>query len=441
MICLKCKQNKEEKSFVKKMADPSVVCFSCWKKFSTESIVSSVAIETKSGCLLWPDKYRDSDYYNNIRRKLSDKNGKYIHIRCDRSCMNKEHFFYFDTNSAPYWFKYGLDGEINLNNPSEKEFLSLKEILIERAPTNGDCWFFGNASNKKAIIKIGDISFSSKKMYYEVFNSKINSEYFSISASCGHANCVSPKHMILFEGRSFPFWARKNLKMPELGMGYCQSYDCKQYSVQIPHKSLFKSRGKLLCETCFNLIDSSLKKKKSEYDLSYSEKNREKIKNRYYAWSKTESAKLSKILSSQNRRDKSLRKIDKLFLSELIKKYNSCCYCNRSEEEIPDHPCKTAKLHLEHIIPVLCEKERGTNERENLDLACWQCNLMKKNLTPKDWLVVLLKRIESSLDSDRLQIYKRITITLSEDKNYKDNKFIPRHMRNPDDKSTICITA
>lgn len=434
MICLKCKQNKDEKSFIKKMGPPSVVCFSCWKKFSTESIINSIAIKTKSECLLWPDKYRNSDYYNNIRRNLSNKNGKYIHVRCDRSCMNKEHFFYFETNSVPYWFKHGLDGAINLNNPSEKELASLKDILAERVSISGDCWIFGNALTKKAIIKIGDISFSSKKMYYEVFNSKINSEYFSISASCGHINCVSPKHMVLFEGRSFPFWARKNLKMPESGMGYCQSCDCKQYSVQIPVLSLYKHRGKFLCEVCFNLIDSNLKKKKSEYDLLYSEKNREKIKNTYHAWSKTQSAKLSKILSSQNRRDKSLRKIDKLFLSELIKKYNSCCYCDRAEEEIPDHPRKTAKFHLEHIVPVLGKKERGTNERENLDLACWQCNLMKKNLLPKDWLAVLLKRIESSSDPNRLQLYERIAATLSEHKNYKDNKFIPRHMRTPDDK-------
>jgi 5-methylcytosine-specific restriction endonuclease McrA len=429
--CLKCNENKEEKSFLKKKgAVPSSVCFTCWKKFSAEEIIKNVSIEDESGCLLWPDQNRDSDYYNSIRRNLSEKEGKYIHVRCNKACMNSNHFFYFETNSTPYWFRYGLDGDINFSSPSEKELLCLKQILTDRAALDGDCWIFSNSSNKKTTLKIGDSSFSSKKIYYEVFSSKIKSEYFSISASCGNINCVSPNHMVLFNGRSFPFWARKNLKRPEQGMGYCQSVECEKYSIQIPENLLNKHREKLLCKTCFNLTDSNLKKKKSEYDIRYSEENREKIKNRYEVWSKTESARLSQILSSQNRRDKSLRKVNRVFLSELIKKYNSCCYCGRLEKDIQDHPCGASKLHLEHIVPILSKKENGTNDPENLDLACWQCNSMKKNLLPKDWLATLTKRIESVKESNRLDLYKRIITTLSEDSNYRDNKFVPRHMRN-----------
>jgi 5-methylcytosine-specific restriction endonuclease McrA len=429
--CLKCNKNKEEKSFVKKKGVlPSIVCFSCWTNYSPEEIIDSVAIKMESECLIWPDQSRDDDYYNSIRRNISQKKEKYIHIRCSKFCLNKEHFFYFDTNSTPYWFRYGLDGNINFDNLSEKELLILKQILIDRVSVDEDCWFFGISSNKKSYLKIGDKSFSSKKIYYEVFNSKINSEHFSISSSCGNVNCVSPKHMVLFNGRSFPYWARKNLKRPEPGMGYCQSLKCEKYSIQISENLLNKHREVPLCEACFKLIELELKKKKSEYDIKYSEENREKIKKRYEIWSKTESAKLSQILSSQNRRDKSLRKVDRLFLFELLKKYNSCCYCGRSEKEVKNHPCGTSKLHLEHIVPVLGKKERGTNDHENLEIACWQCNSMKKNLLPKDWLESLQKRIKSSSDSSRLDLYKRIITTLSEVINYKDDKFIPRHIRN-----------
>jgi hypothetical protein len=55
---------------------------------------------------------------------------------------------------------------------------------------------------------------------------------------------------------------------------------------------------------------------------------------------------------------------------------------------------------------------------------------MKKNKSPRDWLSVILKRIMLSPESEKIELYKKISATLSEEKNYKDNKFIPRHMRN-----------
>jgi 5-methylcytosine-specific restriction endonuclease McrA len=431
IACLKCHESKYIKSFVKKdSTDPSIVCFSCWKKFQIKDIINDVSIKTNSGCLLWPDKDRTNDYYNTIRRKLSKKHEKCIHVRCNHNCLNVDHFFYFNSNSAPYWFKYGLNSNINFENPSGKELLSIKDILYEKVFEDKDCWVVGNSSKKKSNIRIGDAYFSKKKIYYEVFVSKIKTEYFSISSSCGNINCVSPKHMILFDGRSFPYWARKNLKMPEPGMGYCQSDICDKYSVQISQNLLKKYNKKVLCNTCFNTMSAFLKKKKSEYDIIYSENNRQKIKTRYTLWSKTHSAKLSQIISSQNRRDKSLRKVDKKFLSKLIEKYNSCCYCGRDEYEIANHPCGTSKFHLEHVVPILCKKEIGTNNTDNLELACWECNLMKKNKYPRDWLSVILKRIMLSPESEKIELYKKISATLSEEKNYKDNKFIPRHMRN-----------
>lgn len=213
ITCLKCNENKEKSSFVKKSgAKPSVVCFSCWKKFSTENIVNAACTKDESNCILWPDHDRSSDYYNDLRRRLVKNKKEYIHVRCNKACMNSEHFFCFKTNSAPYWFKYGLNYEINFSKPSERESVVLQSILMDRVIRKNDCWIFGESSSKKSNIKIGDNVFNSKRIYYETFNSKIDQSIFSISSACGDINCVSPDHMTLFLGRSYPVWARKNLK-------------------------------------------------------------------------------------------------------------------------------------------------------------------------------------------------------------------------------------
>lgn len=49
---------------------------------------------------------------------------------------------------------------------------------------------------------------------------------------------------------------------------------------------------------------------------------------------------------------------------------NRCVYC-QSQQEI----CGT-KFTIDHIIP---ESLGGTNDPENLCLACWDCNLSKQN--------------------------------------------------------------
>lgn len=431
ITCLKCNENKEKSSFIKKSgAIPSVVCFSCWKKFLTPNIVESVCLISEGGCLLWPDQDRDSSYYNEIRRRLVKDKEEYIHVRCNRACMNSDHFFYFKTNSTPYWFKYGLDYEIDFSKPSDKEIAVLKSILMDRIIRKDDCWIFGESSSKKSNIKIGDNVFNSKKIYYETFNSKIIQPIFSISSACGNINCVFPDHMILFLGRAAPVWARKNLKKPDEGMWYCEAESCKNPRVQISNLQLKKYRGRQLCESCFGFIEAESKAKKSEYDLRYVEENREKIKERFESWSKTDSGKLSKILNSQNRRDKGLRKINKPFLSRLLAEYKSCCYCERSIGDIPEHPKGTSKLHLEHIIPISSKESIGSNDSANLEIACWECNSMKRGSTPIEWRSKIQKKIGSCKDPSRLLLYEKIIKILFEESNYKNNNFYPRHMRN-----------
>jgi hypothetical protein len=157
ITCLKCNENKEKSSFVKKSgARPSVVCFSCWKKFLTPNIVESVCLTSEGSCLLWPDQDRDSSYYNEIRIRLLKNKEEYIHVRCNKACMNSDHFFYFKTNSTPYWFKYGLNYKIDFSKPSDKEIMVLKLILMDRIIRKDDCWIFGESSSKKSNIKIGD---------------------------------------------------------------------------------------------------------------------------------------------------------------------------------------------------------------------------------------------------------------------------------------------
>ena len=56
---------------------------------------------------------------------------------------------------------------------------------------------------------------------------------------------------------------------------------------------------------------------------------------------------------------------------------NRCEYCQLNQDESP-----LAVLHIEHIIP---KKHGGTDETDNLALACIDCNLHKgSNLTGID---------------------------------------------------------
>lgn len=429
-LCLSCKTNKEELSFKKRRESrASAVCFACYKKYPIDIIINKVCVKNEKQCLLWPDEKRSEDYYNSIRKKIAKNNNQYVHVRCDNRCLNSSHFYYFKTNSVPYWFKYNLEGDINFLSPSEIEKVAIKEILLDKLTYKDECWVFGDASSKKANVRIGKHTFSSKKIYYEVFVERINSKYFSISPSCGNKNCVSPNHLELFLGRSQPFWAKKTLRKPDDGMSYCQNESCSHYAVQLPKISIKKNGGVSLCNVCHYNITSKLKNKKAAYDREYSEKNHDKIKKRIEAWSKTSSGKISQLTSSQNRRDKGLRKIDKSDISYLLETYNSCCYCGRPEEEISENTSKNSKLHIEHIIPILSKKQMGTNELSNLEIACWQCNSMKKNLSPKDWLNVISKRLRSCSNQDRVNLYNRIIENLSNEDFFQNDNFIPRHMR------------
>lgn len=213
-------------------------------------------------------------------------------------------------------------------------------------------------------------------------------------------------------------------------MWYCEAESCSNPRVQISNLQLKKHRGRQLCEGCFSFITTESRAKKSEYDLKYVEENRERIKERLEFWSKTDSGKLSKKLSSQNRRDRGLRKINKPFLFKLLMEYKTCCYCERGVDDIPEHPNGTSKLHLEHIIPISTKEKQESNDPDNLEIACWECNSMKRASTPIEWRSKIQKKILSCKDPGRLLQYEKIIKILFEESNYKNNNFYPRHMRN-----------
>ena len=51
---------------------------------------------------------------------------------------------------------------------------------------------------------------------------------------------------------------------------------------------------------------------------------------------------------------------------------NRCCYCQARQEHVP------WVLEIEHIVP---KSKGGTDDEENLWLACHSCNLFKSNKT------------------------------------------------------------
>lgn len=63
---------------------------------------------------------------------------------------------------------------------------------------------------------------------------------------------------------------------------------------------------------------------------------------------------------------------------------DSCCYCHTpmTFERNPRGKRHPAKATLEHVLPI---SRGGTHTRDNVALACWQCNLQKNAKTVDEW--------------------------------------------------------
>lgn len=433
--CLFCNIEKEENYF--KSANggkPNVVCIKCTKSNSRKSIAEKIVINPGNGCLLWPEAGRGADYYNQIRRNLyGDPKSelKYLHVNCNEACLNNDHIFRFKTNSAPYWFRFGLKKEIDFNNISDSEMAILKKHILSQSEisTNG-CWLFGSPRKKNSMC-FDTYHIDSKKLSYEVFYGKITYNRFSISKKCGTVNCINPEHLELIKNSSKSFWSRNLLKKPESGFGYCHNTSCDEFGIQISLNLIKEIKGMGLCQKCFDTKSERAKTMKAEYDLIYCEENNEKIKARTKKWSKTEAGRLSQLSSSHNRRRKGVERIDKSFVSNIVKNYNTCCYCDRTEAEIPDNSELSTKFEIEHIIPIMGKEEIGDHSNSNLEYACWQCNSSKKNNQTADWLKKLEKKVlVADKNKDRKALYELIIKNLSKPGNFIGDKFIARHMRN-----------
>lgn len=108
------------------------------------------------------------------------------------------------------------------------------------------------------------------------------------------------------------------------------------------------------------------------YLSNWRRKNKEKrrlYKKKYYA-------------SSRNPFPLSISIIQQVY-EDNIKKYGTltCYLCEK--------PIEFGRDSLEHKIPI---SRGGTNERNNLDIACMKCNLEKNTKTEKEFKALLQKR-------------------------------------------------
>jgi 5-methylcytosine-specific restriction endonuclease McrA len=59
---------------------------------------------------------------------------------------------------------------------------------------------------------------------------------------------------------------------------------------------------------------------------------------------------------------------------------HKCCYCGKvTDPELPQH----ARPTIEHVIPF---KKGGTDDYDNLVMACWSCNNKRGQKTYKEHL-------------------------------------------------------
>lgn len=407
--CPYCEKSRSLDAFKIKHTDRlSLICRSCNMMCDVRHIVEKLAIVTDNGCLLWPEQGRDPDFYCKIRRNLfesTDNTGEYMHTRCDKRCLNESHIFRYNSGNPPLWYRIGLDRDIDFNNLSEKENLAIRTYLKSKVLIDDNlCWKIGG-EKRSSTFMIDESVFVSKKLFFEVFNYKIENYRAVIAHKCSIDNCVNPDHLELFKPYpDIPFWAKHKFKKPDYGFEYCQNVECLKFGSLLSHKFLCDfnyKNGKLykvVCLECFSNPDASFKRVVIKNHRTYGE----------------------------------IGKLDRKFVKNIIKKYTTCCYCGRDSKEIPSFPGMPNRvtLHVDHIIPVNGLNERGTNDNSNLEYSCYQCNGSKSARKIQSWIDKLNLWLSTEKIQSKVEHYKLILIELSKPGAVVDGKFIARHMRN-----------
>lgn len=317
ITCLKCNENKEKSSFVKKSgAKPSVVCFSCWKKFPTEDIVNAVCTKDESGCILWPDQDRGPDYYNYLRRRFVPKSGKSIYIRCKANCMNSDHFGYFE-KKPPTWWLIGFESEepltrLKTNSLNHKEIFMVRDFLSKKISTTNpkDCWI-PRESISGEYIRVGYKTYCIRNLFFYIYSDSVIKNKNIVVSTCGNKSCVNPLHQKIYKNaQSFPFWMKVGLPEPKKDFIYCQNDNCNSFGIEVHKEDImyFDSRislkrsGKPVCKECFEKLNIKYKLKKSLYDREYSLNNKSKRKIVIDRWKKSVKYKIHSIRRSHLRR-------------------------------------------------------------------------------------------------------------------------------------------
>lgn len=136
----------------------------------------------------------------------------------------------------------------------------------------------------------------------------------------------------------------------------------------------FRERISFLYKTTLELYNPNprkyftieeIKKAKREKDLRWKKRHPDKVKLMRQA-NKVMRSKIGKL---------SVQTIQMVY-EDNIKKYGTltCYLCER--------PIEFGQDHLEHKIPL---SRNGTNNKENLDIACQKCNLSKGSKTEKEY--------------------------------------------------------
>jgi 5-methylcytosine-specific restriction endonuclease McrA len=165
----------------------------------------------------------------------------------------------------------------------------------------------------------------------------------------------------------------------------CRGYyhDNKEYKLQLNHD--WKQRNKKGIKDWSKQYYEANREKLLKGGKAWRTNNKERMENLQKAWGKTEKGRLSHkrtwALRRTREKDLDIAVIQRVY-EDNIKKYGTLtCY-------LCELPVPFKKDHLEHKIPL---SRGGTNEYNNLAIACQHCNCKKHNKTVDEFLTYLTK--------------------------------------------------